>query len=333
MRTRNSEVTETYIRIIEECLQKYLNDKITIKNSVREMKGTREDYYIVPGAIEAYALVLLKKKHIFVWFQGIIPEESRMRNHSRIRYWILSFMEKQVLKKAEFSFFVSEAMRQYYIKKYNISLTNNYYIMPCFNTTLKKDSFDYPKKYENNIFTYVGSLSKWQNFDRTVHVFERIQQEVTVSITLYILTPEIEKATEILRKSKVQNCQINCVKPEEIDKELQKAKFGFILRDDIAVNRVATPTKISNYLANGVIPIYSSCIKDFESLSKELTYVLSENDPAFFSRLSAFLRAESISKDVIYNEYRKIFDNYYSIEYHKNRIMERFQNKISEGHK
>lgn len=44
---------------------------------------------------------------------------------------------------------------------------------------------------------------------------------------------------------------------------LADVKFGFVLRNDVPVNRVATPTKLSSYLSAGVIPVFSKYLKDF----------------------------------------------------------------------
>lgn len=49
--------------------------------------------------------------------------------------------------------------------------------------------------------------------------------------------------------------------------EMKKAKFVFCIREDIAGNHVATPTKLSSYVCNGVFPVYSSCMKAFHKLA------------------------------------------------------------------
>ena len=45
------------------------------------------------------------------------------------------------------------------------------------------------------------------------------------------------------------------VKPEELESYYELAHYGFILRDDILVNRVANPTKLAEYLQYGIIPV------------------------------------------------------------------------------
>jgi hypothetical protein len=61
---------------------------------------------------------------------------------------------------------------------------------------------------------------------------------------------------------------VKSVKPDYLNnKAYPEAILGFVLRDDIAVNNVACPTKISEYLRHGIIPIvYSENIGDFVNL-------------------------------------------------------------------
>ena len=47
-----------------------------------------------------------------------------------------------------------------------------------------------------------------------------------------------------------------------------------ITRKDIAINKVATPTKMSSYLANGIIPIFSDIIGDFNKVMGKLKYTV-----------------------------------------------------------
>ena len=53
----------------------------------------------------------------------------------------------------------------------------------------------------------------------------------------------------------------------ELTEIYTKCHYGFILREDIVVNRVACPTKLVEYLAMGVVPIVDSAnIGDFRTM-------------------------------------------------------------------
>ncbi|MGE0906881.1 hypothetical protein AB4M30_16785 [Escherichia coli] len=54
---------------------------------------------------------------------------------------------------------------------------------------------------------------------------------------------------------------------EDVINVMARCHLGFVLRDDIVVNRVACPTKLIEYLECGVVPVVKSPdIGDFNSL-------------------------------------------------------------------
>lgn len=71
-----------------------------------------------------------------------------------------------------------------------------------------------------------------------------------------IMTQEEERANEIV--SKLPNSDsvvVKSVLPKDLNLYYSIAHYGFILRDDIVLNRVAAPTKLIEYLSYGLIPI------------------------------------------------------------------------------
>lgn len=99
---------------------------------------------------------------------------------------------------------------------------------------------------------YSGGTQSWQKIDLLIDTIKKIADKYEI----IILSPEIEKFTKLLGELK-QKVVLKSVLPENLDIEYQKADLGFILRDDIIVNRVACPTKIIDYLEYGIIPIIS----------------------------------------------------------------------------
>lgn len=204
-----------------------------------------------------------------VWYQGICPEESFMSRHSWLRFHVLSFIEKFVMKRAKLLLFVSDEMRRFYERKYKISLDSKSCIMPCFNELgVSKSAFD-TDKYKNNTFVYVGSLFKWQCFEETVKFYAAIEKASDYTTKLFVYTFQQKEAKELLSKYGVRNCEVDCVDASELSERIKGIKYGFVLREDNPVNNVATPTKLSNYISNGIIPIYSKAIRSFAEYDAE----------------------------------------------------------------
>jgi hypothetical protein len=110
---------------------------------------------------------------------------------------------------------------------------------------------------------YAGGTQRWQRVttmmetivDTKSHIYYEIYShnvdDFKDIISRYPVSPSIFKGN------------VTKVKLEEIYK---RSTFGFSIREDIVVNRVASPTKICDYCSNLVIPIIDfSEIGDFSS--------------------------------------------------------------------
>jgi hypothetical protein len=195
--------------------------------------------------------------------------------------------------------------------------------MPCFNTEIIRESFFKKGKYENNIFAYTGGLSTWQCFNEVIKCYERIEKLGIPNTKLLVLTPEKEKAQREINKTAIKNYEIGFVSVEELPAILANAKFGFVIRDDVEVNQVSTPTKISTYIANGLIPIYSECLKDFHSIISQFKYKISYDSIEFYDELKQYM-TEKINADSIYIDYSNLFDMYYNANYHRDILSTKF---------
>jgi len=273
--------------------------------------------------IDAWKYYFKGYKNFILWQQGATGEESFLRHRNKIRRLVLNKIDCFVMKKAKFIFFVSDSLKTYYETYGKTMLGYKSYVMPCFNEELNEDIFE-KKDYSKLSFCYVGSLAKWQCFDKIVDLFATIQKHHDVA-TLKVLTFEREKAEEVLLKKKIRNFVVKTVSKEEVKNELAECNYGFIIRDNIVVNNVSTPTKMSSYLCAGVIPIFSSCITDFTRVFNGFKYIISENN-------GVFIIPKRVDRKEVCEEFKTIFDTYYNKQKHIKNIIESFL-KINLGEK
>lgn len=107
---------------------------------------------------------------------------------------------------------------------------------------------------------------------------------------------------------------IKFVPSSELQQVLGAYKYGFIVRDDIAVNNVATPTKMNSYMAAGVIPVYSDVINDFRTVFRDLKYVVSfTGEEEALSKIKK-IETSGVDSGVIKSEYETVFNSYYSVD-------------------
>ncbi len=322
----NQTVTTEYVSVIEKCLN--LNNVetqyINVLKKDRENKGKGIIVILPSAAIKA------KKagyKKIILWVQGASAEESRLRNNSNLRYYLLNAVEKLGLKCADLILFVSETMKDYFENKFKTEYKNSY-IMPCFNNEIEKEYFYTEKKYEKNVFIYAGSLAPWQCFEPTVEFYKRIENSIP-DASFRVLVKDHETAKKILEKHGIKNYSLGFVPQSEIGKEMAKAKFGFCLREDSIINRVATPTKLSTYIAHGVIPIYSSYIEDFTRQAKNCPYCMCVDYSAANGADAVIeLCRKNVDSDSVYSAYTELFGNYFSKSYHEKLLSEKIKEII-----
>lgn len=305
----NDDVIKHYLYIIRNGIELAdIANKVERVQKICDMdKGSIAIYYTAPDAFRSW---LRNRNHFFIWMQGIYPEERRLRKNNIFDYYIVSALEYFSLRISKKVFMVSDAMLKYYEKKYKLSLKNKTFIMPCYNCQLEENSFFSKNKYNSATFCYVGSLGVWQCFDETVKLYKYIEQKLQNSM-FYVFTKSIDDAEKILKKYGVNNYEVRFVPAEELKEALSSIKYGFIIRNNISINWVATPTKLSNYLANGIIPIFSKYIKSYDDLSKEYNYLLSLNNNDDVDSILEFERVPVIADEIL-KEYKKIFNHLYS---------------------
>lgn len=323
----NIEVTSHYIEIILKAFDELKIKYCRIKNIVDIKK---EDVVLTKSAIVAFKVLIFKRAKAINWYQGIMPEESFIRNRSFLRLKVCEYIENFVLKRSLLNLFVSNAMKDYYEKKYNFK-KNNYLIMPCFNTDIVKKSFFYKNKYKKLNIAYVGRLSEWQCFDKVLDIYFEIEKKNKES-KLLILTYDQNKVREIIEKKGIKNYDVDYIPNERINKKLENIKYGFLLRETNPINYVSTPTKMSTYLANGVIPIFTSAIGDFNNIFKDLKFKIKLNCPdnmeskKIANIILAHHNKEKIESSDVFIDYKEIFNGYYNRFKYINNI----KNKINE---
>lgn len=319
----NATVTDFYTEVIGDALGS-IGEKVFFSYEWDEITPEKSDTVIVitaPNAIKAYAKRL---KYIY-WSQGVWPEESYMRHKSIVRLKVCGAIEKIALKHACFVFFVSDTMKIFYEQKYHLNFTGRYYIMPCSNEMMHRDSFDEPHKYKDNVFCYAGGTSVWQCFEETIALFKKIETQ-RKDAKLLLLVKEKEYAEELVCKYGIKNCEIDYVPVERLQKRMKNVKFGFVIRKDDSVNYVATPTKLLTYLANGIIPIYSNSLVGIDSILSRTDYkVRYENDENITDILSLIERQIDIGR--IKSDYVQIYNDNYCRDEHIKRIAKIFASR------
>jgi hypothetical protein len=311
----NVVVLNVYLDVIKEALVR-LNYECEY---IKDFNGiSKQDLIVFPMGKDAFKYYFKGYRNFILWQQGATGAESFMRHSSKIRSGILNYMDCFAMKKAKMIFYVSQYMQEYYEKMAHTSFEHKAYVMPCFNEVLDKELLE-KKDYSKKVFTYVGSLDLWQCFNETVDIYAEIEKRIP-DVFFKVLTFNTEKAKEIIKAKNITNYSVACVPKEQVKSELENATYGFIIRHDIEVNRVATPTKISSYLSAGVLPIYSTCLKDFHAQAHGKAFAYALNPKEDIDGLIQFINSD-LDKSLVQQEIDDLFSTYYSKDYHVSNII------------
>lgn len=266
------------------------------------------------------------KKHIY-WAQGVDAEEAKMDMRTikdLLRYLFRRLSEPMAVKLSDLLFCVSIRMLEYFEDTYGLKNRGQIIVMPCYNLQLSKKFNE--KQYEEPTFVYAGGASIWQGVDFMLDVYSNIEKKLPTS-RLTLLTKDKEVFINKLKEKGINNYEIKYISVSELQNELHKYKYGFILRDNSIVNQVATPTKMNSYLSNYLIPIFSTTVDDFNrhinlgEFSIKIQYPLD-------SKLIAneIIKFETESHD--FSKYKQFVDNVFEEHYNDSVYLSEIKEKI-----
>ena len=306
-----NDATNYYVGIIEKALIR----KNVILVKTQELTELTDVDIIVTITVKDFfnAKCKNRKAKTIFWSQGVAAEEAIMVGktiHNYFRYvcrFTLSFI---ALHFADVIFLVSEEMRKHYRVMYLCRL-NNAIIMPCYNLPLSA-YFDV-NQYKNPTFVYAGNAAAWQGVDLMLDVYALVEKKIP-NARIMLLSKNKEEFLKKIVARGIKNYGIKHVSMEELQGELHRYKYGFILRDNHIVNRVATPTKMNSYLSNYLIPIFSNTVDEFNRHIDLGEFTIKAQYPLDAKAISKqIVDFETVSHD--FKGYRKYVNNIFESHY------------------
>jgi hypothetical protein len=204
---------------------------------------------------------------VVFWIQGTTPDESFLRNRSRLRRAILMVLERLSLLSCSVALVVSTEEAELLCRRHGSWVRPRIIVLPNLlwieALTGHTTQLSVDRLREQVTFAYVGSVGVWQNFDLMLALYAAVAsalQQRGRRSTLRVVVPasqrqlaqRIVQRREFLDQPELSSCQ-----PSEVSTALVGVDFGFLLRDDSVVNRVASPLKLRDYLGAGVRVIAS----------------------------------------------------------------------------
>lgn len=200
---------------------------------------------------------------------GIVPEEMRLAKKPW-RARLFGYVECIALAKSSVAIFVTKAMKEHFFIKYKRNNIEDKIIpiLPKIDDERGLlENFLSSEKISGTVI-YAGGIQSWQNIPLMLNAASSVSE-----FKFIFLSSEYEKISKLAIEKKIKNFSGFSVAPNEVATYYLESDLGFILRDPIAVNQVACPTKLVEYFHWGVIPIVLTPeIGDFNEMGFE--YIL-----------------------------------------------------------
>ncbi len=211
----------------------------------------------------------LSREKVVLDAHGLVPEEQQMAG-ARHKSRLYALAEKLLFGRLSHLVVVTNAMAAYFQEKYP-KARPQIVLSPILPAHLPADNR--PLSAADDSLTHViysGNTQSWQHIPLMLQL---IRQNLSPRMRYHLLTGEPERMQHLAGEAGLageQTISIQKVAPHELGRYYQMAHYGFVLRDDVPVNRVACPTKLVEYLYYGIIPVVKSPdIGDFRQLGYE----------------------------------------------------------------
>lgn len=264
--------------------RKYKNDEIVLhcRGSVsglaaeklkRRMKNVTYIYDVRADQAAEYNYYAITKG---------IPEKERLAKLKKDRQ-----LQIGITKNASKIFFVSDVLKQRFVKNCNIELSKTA-VIPCladhtkfyFNENLRNKVRKQLKIEEKFVFVYPGGIGYWHYSDTIFEIIGNLMKELE-NIFFIILTPSVTEAEKLASEKLVKGKYfIESAERDEVAGFLNAADMGVLLRERDPLNEVAAPTKFAEYIMTGLPVLISDFIGDYSQYVKEknLGLVLKEEE-------------------------------------------------------
>ena len=207
---------------------------------------------------------------VYVDVHGIVPEEETLYGRYEAAQ-MYGDIEEVTVQKAECLICVTNKIKEHLQEKYGKKFRAKTIIMPIFDSSLSEYDINVPKKKPlldgKPVVIYAGGIMKWQKIELMQESINKCIDKANFMV--YCPNPNEFWATWEYKRPK--NLEVGSKSYKDLCRDVySKAHYGYVLRDDIAVNNVACPTKIADYFKYRIVPIVkSSKIGDFIDLGMQ----------------------------------------------------------------
>ncbi|MHC1672809.1 hypothetical protein ACODUM_08100 [Stenotrophomonas maltophilia] len=215
-----------------------------------------------------YMLPHFDASKMYVDIHGVVPEEELMLG-SPERSRIFSEVERQIVSKLKHASVVTLAMKEHFLAKYPDAANVDFIHVPVFDfgslgQSVQRVAASRFARRQNARPTavYAGGAQVWQRVDEMADIMA-----AAPFCNYEIYSHDVEAfAPKLSSRGIPVEVFKGYASKEKLEQVYRYSNFGFALREACTVNRVASPTKLCDYFAHGVLPVVDfHLIGDFDA--------------------------------------------------------------------
>lgn len=299
-------LTTLQLRLNALRARRFVRNKYSKNESIAVLCRGELATYIAAVAFKGYDNVRILYDN-----RGLPVLESEMSYGNQIiykinrekKYWSMCYAKNH----CDMYNFVTNAMREFDINTYNYRKDIPYTIIPTLYRPLAVDPVHLHEvrisenlKEEDFVVSYVGATQAWQSAEELVRVIDLIGSKYPKAKFLLLTNGELKELSQL--DENVRNRIIKKTVPhKEMPYYLAMTNVGIVIRDDNMVNRVAAPTKIAEYITNGVAILYKGhigVIDDLKRVDPTLGLINIDDDVNWLGMIGT-VKKKSVSKSVL----------------------------------
>ena len=181
----------------------------------------------------------------------------------------LDYYEKLGMAKASYIVCQSNEMKRYLLDKYTFLKDDNIFVYHCYADSsrfhINKADRSILRKEINvfgneTVFIYSGGLHRWQKVKESMELFHCYHNKYDTG-HMIILTLDVATAQKVVNddfSDLRDRITIRAVSHDQVPLYLNAADVAFLLRDNVVMNAVASPTKLAEYMSCGLPVITTS---------------------------------------------------------------------------
>lgn len=222
--------------------------------------------WTLPLGLRKLRNLLFRGTQLILDIHGAAPEEAFYS--TGIVHKNLENSEYHSISIADYIVCQSDEMKRHLIKKYGCDencicvyrcgVDTNVFNLNEANRILIRKQLKLSE--DDKLFVYSGGVHKWQKVSVALKYFQNYHTRYPSSKML-VLTKDVEGFYKIINDERLENLSpdliVKSLPYNEVPLYLNASDISFLIRDDVLMNAVASPTKLAEYMACG-LPVISS---------------------------------------------------------------------------